>query len=89
MWEIEFRSLQAILICAVLLWLQSVIRSYWRLRHFKGPVSGAFSKLWMIESTYHGRMHLDVADVCKKYGTSRSVSTNAVGDRSNMKAASS
>lgn len=51
------------------LWLAAAVYSYRRLRHFSGPWLGSVSKLWMMRSTYGGRMHLDVADVCKKYGT--------------------
>jgi hypothetical protein len=51
------------------LWLAAALYSYRRLRHFSGPWLASVSKLWMMRSTYGGRMHLDVADVCKKYGT--------------------
>jgi len=41
---------------------------YRRLRHFKGPWLATFSKLWLMKSTFNGTVHLDVADVCRKYG---------------------
>lgn len=41
---------------------------YRRLRHFKGPWLASFSKLWMMKCTFAGTMHLEVADVCAKYG---------------------
>ncbi|KAI9767075.1 MAG: hypothetical protein M1839_004632 [Geoglossum umbratile] len=41
---------------------------YRRLRQFKGPRLAAFSKLWLMRCTLKGTMHLDVADVCSKYG---------------------
>ncbi|KAL4877399.1 cytochrome P450 [Aspergillus karnatakaensis] len=49
-------------------WLILSIRSYLRLRRFPGPWVGSVSKLWMMRSTLDGRMHLDVAEACKKYG---------------------
>ncbi|PGH27760.1 hypothetical protein AJ80_00548 [Polytolypa hystricis UAMH7299] len=52
------------------------VRSYYRLRQFKGPWLGSFSKLWMVRSTYHGRMHLDVAEVCQKYGNLARIGPN-------------
>ncbi|KAJ0416782.1 cytochrome P450 [Aspergillus carlsbadensis] len=44
------------------------LRSYLRLRQFPGPSVAGFTKLWMIRSTLYGRMHLDIAEACKKYG---------------------
>lgn len=45
-----------------------VYRSWYRLRHIKGPFSASLSKLWLIRRTAGGRMHLDFRDVCQKYG---------------------
>ncbi|KAL5334118.1 cytochrome P450 [Aspergillus crustosus] len=50
------------------IWVILSLRSYLRLRQFPGPWVGSFSKLWMMRSTLHGRMHLDVAEACKRYG---------------------
>lgn len=54
----------------IALWFIQSLRSYLRLRQFPGPPVAAWSKLWMMRSTLHGRMHLDVAEACKQYGTS-------------------
>lgn len=52
------------------LWLFNTYRSHRRLQHFRGPWVASFSKLWMVQSTFHGRMYLDVAEACKQYGNS-------------------
>lgn len=52
------------------------IHSYTRLRHFPGPRVAAVSKLWMLHSTLHGRMHLDVAEACRTYGESPGYQSN-------------
>jgi hypothetical protein len=66
---LAFAGFRQIFFVSGLIVLLSVFRSYWRLRQIKGPWLGCFSKLWMMRSTFNGRMHLDVAEVCKKYGT--------------------
>ncbi|KAL2849496.1 cytochrome P450 [Aspergillus pseudoustus] len=45
-----------------------LFRSYLRLRQFPGPSIASCTKLWMMRSTLRGRMHLDIADACRKYG---------------------
>jgi hypothetical protein len=44
------------------------IRGWYRLRHIKGPVWAAFTDFWLIKSTWSGRMYLELARVCDKYG---------------------
>jgi hypothetical protein len=45
------------------------ILTWYRLRHFKGPFWAAFSKWWLVRHVVGGStFHLDVYDVCKKYG---------------------
>src|ERR1700744_1720180 len=51
--------------------LVSTARSYWRLRHFKGPPLAAFSHLWYIRAALSGRGHLYLSEVCTKYGMSQ------------------
>lgn len=46
----------------------STARQYIRLRHIKGPPSSGFSKWWLIRSVGGGRTHLDLYEVCEKYG---------------------
>ena len=54
----------------VLLWfLTSTIRSYWRLRHFKGPRVAAFTNLWYARAVATYKPHLILGDVCTKYGS--------------------
>lgn len=43
-------------------------RSWYRLGHIPGPPSAAFSKLWLLRKTLGGRLHLDLAEACEKYG---------------------
>ena len=46
----------------------STARSYWRLRHFKGPRLAAFSQLWYIRAAISEKAHLYLSDVCTEYG---------------------
>jgi cytochrome P450 len=50
--------------------------NHWRLRHFRGPLLAATSKLWMLKATLHGDMHLAVAGVCQKYGSLARIGPN-------------
>jgi hypothetical protein len=52
----------------ITLYLLSVFRSYWRLRHIPGPWLGAVSELWYIRAATSGELHLKLAEVCSKYG---------------------
>ncbi|KAL3468474.1 cytochrome P450 [Aspergillus heterothallicus] len=45
-----------------------LLRVYLRLRQFPGPSIASCTKLWMMRSTLHGRMHLDIAEACRRYG---------------------
>lgn len=51
-------------------YLFSVLRSYWRLRHIRGPWLGAVSELWYIKAATSGQLHLKLAEVCSKNGKS-------------------
>jgi len=52
----------------VLAYIGNAVRVWYRLRHFKGPVSAAFSKFWILRSHLQQRVYLDVGEVCEKYG---------------------
>ena len=52
----------------VLVYVGNAVRVWYRLRHFKGPISVAFSKFWLIRSHLQQRVYLDVGEVCDKYG---------------------
>lgn len=43
-------------------------RTWLRLRHIPGPFSAGFSELWLIKKTRGGRVHMETAEVCEKYG---------------------
>jgi hypothetical protein len=43
-------------------------RTWYRLRHIKGPFSASFSKWWLIRLVSSGKMHLHFWEVCNKYG---------------------
>ena len=43
-------------------------RSWLRLRHFPGPIFASFLEWWHLKHVLGGRMHLDTAEVCEKYG---------------------
>jgi hypothetical protein len=52
----------------VLAYVGNAVRVWYRLRHFKGPISVAFSKFWLVRSHLQQRVYLDVGEVCEKYG---------------------
>lgn len=60
-------SILAVIIASVVL---STLRQYYRLRHIKGPASAGFSRWWLLSHVTGGRMHLDLYDVCHRYGMS-------------------
>ncbi len=46
----------------------NAVRVWFRLRHFKGPRSAAFSKFWLVRSHLKQSAYLDAGEVCEKYG---------------------
>ena len=44
------------------------IRQFYRLRHFHGPPSAAWSKLWVLGTVTSGRMHQILYETTKRYG---------------------
>jgi hypothetical protein len=50
------------------LFLFKKFRSWYRLRHFKGPLIATLSRVWPVRHVAGGRMHLDFQDVNQKYG---------------------
>jgi hypothetical protein len=46
----------------------STIRRFYRLRHFQGPSSAAWSKLWLLRTVTSGKMHRIIYETSKKYG---------------------
>jgi hypothetical protein len=49
-------------------YLLQTFRSWYRLRHFKGPLFATLSRLWLARHVAGGRMHLDFQEVNQKYG---------------------
>lgn len=41
---------------------------YRRLSHIPGPRGTGWSKWWFLRATLSGRTHLDLYEVCEKYG---------------------
>lgn len=71
-------SLVLISLCITGLYLVQSFRSWYRLRHFKGPRFAAFSRLWLARHVAGGTMHLDFQEVNEKYGMSmKSISTSS------------
>ncbi|QUC21642.1 uncharacterized protein UV8b_05885 [Ustilaginoidea virens] len=75
---LSFLQLHALLaLPAVLAWLAArTYRQYRRLSHVPGPRIAGFSRWWFARSTLSGRIHLDLYDVCKRYGSLARVSPN-------------
>ncbi|KAG6096819.1 hypothetical protein E4U30_001212 [Claviceps sp. LM220 group G6] len=64
---------------AAVAWLSvSLYRQYKRLSHIPGPRSAGFSKWWFVKATLSGRTHLDLYQVCEKYGQIARISPNDV-----------
>jgi hypothetical protein len=56
------------LLLCVGLFAARTFRTWYRLRHIKGPFSAAFSNYWLVRHVAAGVMHLDLAEVCETYG---------------------
>lgn len=41
---------------------------WYRLSHVPGPKWASVSKLWLLRTLARGRVGMDYADVCEKYG---------------------
>jgi hypothetical protein len=50
------------------LYLFQTFRSWYRLRHFKGPLLASLSRVWLVRAVTAGRLHLDFQAVNQKYG---------------------
>ncbi|KAK1771973.1 pisatin demethylase [Phialemonium atrogriseum] len=66
-------SLAAVALLLVVWTIFSTVRQYFRLRHIKGPAGTGISKWWLIRSVGGGRTHLDMYEVCEKYGSTARV----------------
>jgi hypothetical protein len=51
----------------------SVMRGYYRLAHVPGPKAMGYTNLVMAAKMYGGRMHYEMLDMMKKYGSSQSI----------------
>jgi hypothetical protein len=60
-----------VLLFLVLVSFARHLRSWYRLRAFKGPFLAKFSDLWLIRHQLGGSMHLDLFEVTEKYGRLR------------------
>lgn len=58
----------AALSTGIIWYITSAIRSWYRLRHFPGPVYASFSYLWGYFTMSTGRMHLRLAEEQEKHG---------------------
>ncbi|KAG6001640.1 hypothetical protein E4U21_003995 [Claviceps maximensis] len=56
----------------------SLYRQYKRLSHIPGPRSAGFSKWWFIRATLSGQSHLELYQVCEKYGQIARISPNDI-----------
>jgi len=43
-------------------------RAWLRLQHIPGPFSAGFSNWWQLKHSINGRLHLEMAETCEKYG---------------------
>ncbi|KAE9376093.1 pisatin demethylase [Stipitochalara longipes BDJ] len=68
--------INVILVSIVGAYLVQTFRSWYRLRHFKGPLLATLSRVWLVRVISGGRMHLDFLEVNRKYGTLARVGPN-------------
>ena len=50
------------------LFLARTLRAWYRLSHVPGPLSGGFSKWWMVRESLKGRQPYAIRDVIEEYG---------------------
>ena len=60
--------LYGILSAWILYYVISTVRSYWRLRHIKGPPLAAISHLWYVRAAVANKAYLRLSEACDKYG---------------------
>ncbi len=63
--------LYAVFLCVAVAFVSVVAqrtRTWFRLRHIPGPFTAGVSELWLIRHTQGGRIHMDTAEACEKYG---------------------
>ncbi|KAH8680403.1 benzoate 4-monooxygenase cytochrome P450 [Ilyonectria robusta] len=56
----------------------SRVRSWYRLRHIKGPRFAAWTDLWLINKTRQGSLFEELGDVCKQYGSIARIAPNYI-----------
>lgn len=56
------------LVCLIGLYVIQIFRSWYRLRHFEGPLFASLSRLWLVRAVSAGTLHLDFQAVNRKYG---------------------
>lgn len=62
-------SLAVLLAATLVLWyVVTKFRTYWALRHFSGPWTTGFSRLWLLNANIGGRMNYAFTEVNDKYG---------------------
>ena len=62
-------DLSGLLAVAIIIYLLfNHIRSYYRLRPFKGPWLAATSRLWILKGLWNKNLHWELKRVCEEYG---------------------
>ncbi|CZR65017.1 related to pisatin demethylase (cytochrome P450) [Phialocephala subalpina] len=68
--------ISTILVSLVGVYVVQTFRSWYRLRHFKGPWLAGISRLWLVRKISGGRFHLDFMEVNQKYGSIARIGPN-------------
>ncbi len=66
--SIALLSLPSLLTVAIIGYVIHCFVQHAHLRHFKGPRTVGFSKLWLLKVMRSGRMHLSFTEANRKYG---------------------
>ncbi|RVX68754.1 hypothetical protein B0A52_07640 [Exophiala mesophila] len=70
--------LYGILSAWILYYVISTVRSYWRLRHIKGPPLAAISHLWYVRAAVANKAYLRLSEACDKYGPTTRIGPNTL-----------
>ncbi len=65
---ISWKTLSLLALLLIVLLVVQTFIAWYRLRHIKGPWIASISKLWHLRHAAGPSMHLDLAEVCEKYG---------------------
>ena len=64
--DFAIKAVPVVLGLGLIWYIVNTVRSYLRLRHFKGPTIAGFSNLWVFSSTLRGELNERTAEILKE-----------------------